>query len=155
MNEEKRLPDPNRPANNPTYPHLKVREKTFRTPEELEEKIEDFFSFCNNFCEETMSASGAIKLIKRPLIPTVNGLAAHLKISVECLHDYGADERHKDYHSVVKMAKERILAYKTMGLVNGKGSTQGLIFDLKNNHGWKEKVETDNKNEHIIKVEFE
>lgn len=152
---EKRNPDPNRPALNANYPNLKVKEKKFINAEEMAEHISEFFFHCDNNMEEVMSASGAIKEIKRPLVPTVHALAAWLGVSLECLNDYCNNEPYKEFHGLLKYVKDRILAMKTMALVNGKGSTQGLIFDLKNNHNWKDKVETDNKNEHIIRVEYE
>lgn len=151
---QKRLPDPNRPPNNPAFPHLLRKERKFTTPEEMEEKIVSFFFHCENNYEEVMSASGVIKKLRKPLTPTVHALAAWLEISTETLLDYEKDKGYEDFHFIVKMAKQKILAMKTMSLVNNKGATNGLIFDLKNNHGWKEKSEIDSKNEHRIVIDF-
>lgn len=157
LGKGRRLPDPNRPANNEVYPFLKVSEKLFKTPEELIEKIQEFFDECKDHQEEVMSASGVIKYVSRPMMPTVHALSSYLGIQMQTLSDYEKKEGYEPFHHVVKMAKEYIYGMKTLGLINGKGATQGLIFDLKNNHNWKDKVEveSDNRNEHIIKIEYD
>lgn len=156
MYGQKRLPDPNRPANNDVYPFLKVKEKAFRTPDELIEKITEFFDACKDHTEAVMSASGQIKDVSRPAVPTVQALASYLGIQMQTLSDYEKGDNYKEFHHVVKMAKEYIFAMKTLALINNKGATQGLIFDLKNNHNWKDKVEveTDNKNETTVLVKY-
>lgn len=152
-----RLPDPNRVHISPLYPNLVIRQRAYKTPEELAAKIDDFFTMCASHTEEVMSASGQIKNISRPLIPTEHALAMHLGISLRTFHNY---KNHKDYetlHDVANMASEIILGLKTVGLVNNKGNVEGIKFDLKNNYGWKDKfdVDSDNKNETIIKVTYE
>ncbi|MEO7535859.1 MAG: terminase small subunit [Ferruginibacter sp.] len=146
-----------RPALNPLYPHLKIKEKMFQTPADLKEKIDKYFGDLKLNTKEVMSASGAIKNIADPLIPTIEDFGSYLGLSKQSLLNYTSAEGYEDYHDIMTMARDRILGMKTRGLVNGKGSTSGIIFDLVNNHGYKNKaeVESNNKNEHIIKVQYD
>lgn len=146
------------PSNNnsqdPRLQNLKVMPFRFPEPEELERKIAEFFQHLEDNTEEVMSASGAIKNIKRPLMPTIEYFASYLDISVSALLKYEKEETHAKYNDIIARAKQKILGYKTLGLINGKGSATGLIFDLVNNHGYKNKseVETDGKQAITIKV---
>jgi hypothetical protein len=158
MKETKRKPDPTRPALNPNYPHLKIKEKMFATPEELQAKVDAYFEMLRTNVKEVMSASGAIKAIADPLIPTVEDFASYLGFkTTNTLSHYEKAEGYEAFHDIIQTAKSKILGMKTIGLVNGKGSTTGIIFDLVNNHGYKNKseVESDNKNETTIRVVYE
>jgi hypothetical protein len=151
-------PTPDRPANNPDYPHLKVKEKAFANADELYFKIEEYFDMCAENTKEVMSASGAIKNIADPLTPTIEDISAYLGFkTVKSFYNYGTAEGYEEFHDIVADARAKILGLKSRALVNGKGSTTGLIFDLVNNHGYKNKseVETDNKNDTTIRVVYE
>jgi hypothetical protein len=156
--QTKRTPNPNRPPNNPNYPRLKVKEKMFATPEELQFKVDEYFKSLKENVKEVMSASGSIKAIADPLIPTIEDFSAYLGFkTTNTLSHYEKAEGYEAFHDIIQTAKSKILGMKTIGLVNGKGSTSGLIFDLVNNHGYKNKseVESDNKNETTIRVVYE
>lgn len=104
-----------------------------------------------------MSASGAIKEIKEPLMPTIEYLVAFLDMRRDTLLEYEKGEGYEAYHEIVAKAKEKILGHKTLGLINGKGSARFGIFDLVNNHGYvdKQEIESDNKNDTTIRVVYE
>ena len=159
MAEMKReTPTKDRPFLNPDYPHLKIKEKSIESPELLQSRIDEYFEELKNNTKEVMSASGAIKLIADPLTPTVEHLSSWLGFkSYKTFYNYGNKEGYEEYFEVIEAAISKILGRKTLALVNGKGSTAGLIFDLVNNHGYKNKseVESDNKNETTIKVVYE
>lgn len=130
----------------------------FKDAEELETLINRYFREMDENTKEVMSASGAIKDIADPLTPTIESLSSYLGFkSVKTFYNYGEDESHKAFHDVIAAARAKILGKKTIALVNGKGSASGLIFDLVNNHGYKNKseVESDNKNQTTIKVVYE
>lgn len=153
-----RPPDPNRPANNPKHPELKVSEKLFKNAAELQAKIDEYFLQLKENKKEVMSASGAIKPIADPLMPTVEDFVSYLGFRTrQALLNYENGEGYEEFHDVVQAAKAKILGMKSLGLVNGKGSTTGLIFDLVNNHGYKNKqeIESDNKNDTTIRVVYE
>lgn len=89
------------------------------TPEEFKACVNSFFEYC-----ETE---------KKPL--TISRLAVYLCCDRKTLCNYS----HKDaYMPTIKRIKMLIEAEKNENLISGKGSTIGLIFDLKNNHDWKD-----------------
>lgn len=72
--------------------------------------------------------------------PTMAGLCYHLgfcdKDSFSHYETYG-----DDFSRTVKRARLRMEADRHSKLVSKETFTPGLIFDLKNNHGWKDKTE--------------
>jgi uncharacterized protein (UPF0254 family) len=157
---KKPVRDKDRPALNKNFPHLKIKERMFANDAELKEKIEAYFLELKNNKKEVMSASGQIKEIADPLIPTVEGLSAYLGFkTVKSLWNYTNDPAYSEFHDTLEAARAKILGQKMTGLVNGKGSASGLMFDLVNNHGYKNKseveVESNGKMETKIVVTYE
>jgi hypothetical protein len=76
--------------------------------------------------------------------PTILGLCEHLKIDRKTLLNY---ERNDEYFHTVKMAKERIEQFLENELFREQGQVTGVIFNLKNNFGWKDKQETEHSGE--------
>ena len=72
--------------------------------------------------------------------PTVSGLAYELNMSRQALLDY---QNKDEFLDTVKRAKLRIEIALEQHLFSG--SVAGAIFNLKNNFGWKDKTEVDNK----------
>lgn len=97
---------------------------------ELEKKIFEFFN------------DNEIK----GLIPTIEMLGVKLGMSRQAILNYQNSEQ---YGNIITEAKERITALKSQALVNGFGSTTGLIFDLKNNAGYSDKTEVVAKNYNV------
>jgi len=56
------------------------------------------------------------------------------------------DDEDGNYSDTLKKLKDKIEADKQDGLLTGKYNATGAIFDLKNNHGWKDKFETTTAN---------
>lgn len=95
----------------------------YKTPKELELKIEEFFKLKE----------------KDKLIPAVEMLAVHLGITRVTILSY--QNRNDKYEKIIIAAKEKITGMKVESMLNGKGSTIGIIFDLKNNAGFTDKQE--------------
>lgn len=94
----------------------------FKTVEELQKKIDDYFESCNEEFE--------------PI--TITGLALALDTSRETLCNY---EEKAEYFDTIKRAKLRVQhAYEKRLVKRGNG---GDIFALKN-FGWVDKTEVDN-----------
>ncbi|MBQ7660176.1 MAG: hypothetical protein IJS26_05540 [Alphaproteobacteria bacterium] len=94
----------------------------FKTVEELQKKIDDYFYSCDEESE--------------PI--TITGLALALDTTRETLCDY---EEKDAYSDTIKKAKLRVQhAYEKRLVKRGNG---GDIFALKN-FGWKDKSEVDN-----------
>lgn len=74
--------------------------------------------------------------------PTMAGLAYFLGFeSRDALADYEGYE--PPFSRTVKRARLRIETNRSQRLLDKDTFTPGLIFDLKNNHGWKDKTEAD------------
>lgn len=98
------------------------RPLNFKTVEELQEKIDNYFNSCNEESE--------------PI--TITGLALALGTTRETLCEY---EERDEFVDTVKTAKLRVQhAYEKRLVKRGNG---GDIFALKN-FGWKDKSEVDN-----------
>lgn len=94
----------------------------FKTVEELQKKIDDYFESCNEEFE--------------PI--TITGLALALDTSRETICNY---EEKAEYFDTIKRAKLRVQhAYEKRLVKRGNG---GDIFALKN-FGWVDKTEVDN-----------
>jgi hypothetical protein len=86
--------------------------------------------------------------------PTTAGLYVHLGIDKSTWADYG--KRH-GYEKIVETARDIILARKVQNL-NTRNSVQGIIFDLKANYGWKDRLEVtrvDGIEEYLARTEEE
>ena len=116
------------------------------TLEQLKEKVNDYFNYCDEACKPY----------------TVKGLACFLNVHYDTLIDWQNADRvfigmNKDeieeFSETVKMAKQRIEAYAEEELHTAR-NPNGIIFSLKNNFGsyWKDKVEVNNTNTNKINV---
>lgn len=96
----------------------------FQTAEAMEEAIEVYFKYV----EEN----------ERP--PTMAGLALALGFkSVGTLKNY--EKRGEDFAYIIEVARTRIEDWKNTLLLRAEKTVNGIIFDLKNNHGWADKIE--------------
>lgn len=96
----------------------------FKTVEELDEKINQYFTKCEN--------EG-----KRPFITE---MAFYLDTSRETLREY---KERPEYVDSIKRALARCEMELERNLLEGKVNPTGAIFNLKNNYGWRDKTETD------------
>lgn len=90
---------------------------------ELQKLIDEYFEFCD--------------LNNRPY--TITGLALWLDMDRKGLLRYEKDYEDEFCHAITR-AKERVQEFVECCLFR-KGIAQGVIFNLKNNFGWEEKVD--------------
>lgn len=105
------------------------RPPQYKTPEEMQAVIDDYFN------KDAWFEDGD----KKEFRPTISGLAYALDLSTVSIRNYAIKD---EFLSTVKRAKLKV----EMALENrlyGNNVT-GLIFNLKNNFGWKDKQEVDN-----------
>lgn len=115
------------------------REKQY-TVEEIQQKWNDYLSYCQNFTVSLLNNKGGVTEVPKPRIPTVGGFCNYIGITSEALENYEHREGYEAYFGTVKSIKDFIKGYKVDSLVNGEGNTTGLIFDLKVNYGMNEKT---------------
>lgn len=112
------------------------RPKIFETPEALQKAFDEYMGWCAAYTRPTLNNKGGITEVPAPRIPTVGDFCEYHKIDRRTLYEY--DQR-PEYSDTIKSIQERILERKHNALLNGEGNTTGLIFDLKCNHGWRDK----------------
>jgi len=84
--------------------------------------------------------------------PSVSGLCLDLNISRKTWAKYCAEDGYKD---VCDQAKLRIEAYLTEQLNERKKNLAGIIFNLQNNYGWREKKDITGETSNVVKIDFE
>ncbi len=102
----------------------KGRPKKYNDVETMEEKISKYFKEC--------------ELKQEPY--TITGLCLALNICRDTLSEYMKNEEFSD---TIKKAKLKVENYLEKHLITDS-STTGIIFNLKNNFGWKDKQENIN-----------
>lgn len=130
----------------------------FKSVEELEQKIASYFTECEGGWEEVTSYEPVYddkgkhkrdgnkyvyeevikKAYQNATPPTISGLAVYLDTSRETLLNY---EEREEFFDTIKKAKDTIHAMTEALLLNGTVQAAGVIFNLKNNWGWKDKTE--------------
>jgi hypothetical protein len=112
--------------------------RSFQTVEQLQEGINAYFDSCHD--RTIKIVRGGIELeVTEPL--TISGLACYLDVDRSTLHAYSAgdydDETHP-YSYAIKKAGAKIEADKVSKSMLGMYDRSICIFDLKNNHGWRD-----------------
>lgn len=140
----------------------------FKSVEEVEKKIEEYFESCFEdkwFDEIARDENGNKQLDnngKYLYIPikkkvqikpmTITGLASYLGTNRTTLINY---ENRESFFDTIRKAKETIEAnYEERALVQ-QNNPMFSIFALKNNFDWKDKSEVENTDTNINKVEIE
>jgi hypothetical protein len=112
-------------ANSPAYKAQLGFYPMYQSAEAMEFAIDAYF---NLIAEE-----------KRP--PTMAGLALALGFkSTKSMKAY--EDRGEGFAMVVEVARTRIEEWKNELLLKSGSQASGVIFDLKNNHGWAEKSQS-------------
>lgn len=121
--------------------HAGGRPKLFKTVEELEEKIQEYFAYCDarvvqGYDNKTNEQFAYVS----PEPYTMSGLAYYLGMDRRSLINYKNDQ---EFFPTIKAARDRVEMDIDRRL-NDKGTfTPGLIFNLKNNFGWKDQTQQD------------
>jgi hypothetical protein len=100
----------------------------YETPDDLDKDIQDYFE-----TDAYIDVGDA-----RMFAPTVEGLAYHLGMTRQTLLNY---EEKEQFFDTIKRAKQRIGIALEQRLYGN--NVTGIIFNLKNNFGWKDKTETE------------
>ena len=96
----------------------------------LEQRITGYWHFCG------ITEMASLKGRKIKNIPTISGLALWLGTNRQTLINYGERE---EFFDTIKKAKATIEAFNEQMLFSGKNVT-GVIFNLKNNFRWKDRL---------------
>lgn len=119
------------------------RPPKYETPEEMQRIIDLYYIACKLNSTESEVPEGLTEEEAHTIqhiddvVPTISGLAYTLGMSTEALRNY---EQKDEFLATVKKAKQRV----EMSLEQRLAGTAvtGSIFSLKNNFGWKDKIDT-------------
>lgn len=100
-------------------------------PADVQEKWLAYCRQCDTYTEQQRYRSELLD-VPKPVIYTVEGFCLFAGITQTELEKY---ERNKNFKTVFKNIRFAVLCRKLHALVNGEGSTTGLVFDLKANYG--------------------
>ena len=115
------------------------RPLTFKTPEELQKVIDEYFEWCDARAVKKADDSGKEYFVSYPAPYTMSGLARRIGLSRQGLLDYANKDEFLD---TIKEARNKVHEDVETRLMDGKAQA-GAIFNLKNNFGWKDKTETE------------
>ena len=124
--------------------HAGGRPPKYTNAEEIQKKIDEYFNSCFTILRDEggnimLDYDGNVR--KRQIKPfTITGLGLALGMSRQDLINYSKKD---EFFDTIKKAKMRVENYLEEKLISD-GSSTGIIFNLKNNYGWKDKQETIN-----------
>lgn len=110
-----------------------ARPKLYDSVEKLEKDIEDYFKMCD----------------KKNKPYTMSGLALSLDMTRQSLVNYSKEDK---FFYTIKRARQKVEAQLEENLYR-LGNNSGVIFNLKNNFDWKDKVDVETNKEQLNKVE--
>ncbi|MFW9969289.1 MAG: DNA-packaging protein [Candidatus Odinarchaeota archaeon] len=119
-----------------TVPIKGGRPKAFKSVEEMQEKINAYFEYCDNL---NVDDKGNRKIIK-PY--TMQGLCVYLDIARDTWNQYS---KKSEFSDACKKARQKVEAATVEGASTNKLNPVFTIFNLKNNFGWTDKVEVTTK----------
>lgn len=96
----------------------------YKTEEELQKGIDNYFKECDK--------------LGKPY--TMSGLALSLELDRKTLLNYSNREK---YSPLIKKAKAKVETMLEENLYR-VGNNSGIIFNLKNNYGWRDQIEVQN-----------
>lgn len=109
----------------------------FKTVEELQEKIDAYFQACDSRMSTVVLKNGSLAAAPNPRPYTITGLALALETTRDLLIDYAEKDEFSD---AIKNAKLKCQNFAEESLWTEKIAA-GVIFNLKNNYGWRDKTE--------------
>jgi hypothetical protein len=110
----------------------------FKSVEELQTKIDDYFDYCDNRIVNVLDKKGEVQKVKQPRPYTLAGLAYYLDTDRKTLLNYSYRD---EYFPAIARARRKCESYANEQLF--EGNDRGAKFSLMNNHeGYSDKQET-------------
>ena len=121
------------------------------TKKGLEKAVEGYFASISRTVDardedgEPMlnDAGEAIRVTQYVRPPSVGGLCLYLGIDRSTWQNYADRELHPEFQEITAYARMCMEAYLEEQLLTREKNVQGLIFNLQNNYGWREKREVE------------
>lgn len=132
------------------------RSKQWETPEKLQIDIDEYFTKCE---VRTIKVYDKVKKtvieIFKPIPYTIEGLCEVLDCGRHALLNYEKQAGYEEFFTTIKKAKLKIQRNKLERGLDGESNPAVTIFDLKNNHDYKDKTEATNINYNITPTKEE
>lgn len=117
--------------------------KQWDTSEDLQKDIDKYFKECNERIVEVYDKKQQeVIKIKKPIPYTIEGLCDVLECCRDTLLNYEKQKGYEEYFDTIKKAKNKIQRNKVERGLDGESNPAVTIFDLKNNHNYKDKTES-------------
>lgn len=116
--------------------------KTFKTVKELQAAIDKYFDLCDSRVVKYFDkAKQTVIEIPKPIPYTTEGLCEVLGCSRQTLLNYEKHPGYEEFFDTVMRARLKIQKNKVERALDGDSNPNFSMFDLKNNHGYKDKRE--------------
>lgn len=116
------------------------RPKKYNTVDEMQVLIDEYFESCFADVPLRTKDGDVIGFERQQTRPyTITGLCLALDMSRDALLEY---QGNKEFADTISRAKLKIHNYAEEQLFQSKNPA-GVMFNLKNNYGWKDKTETE------------
>jgi hypothetical protein len=122
--------------------------KYWKTPEELQSAIDEYFIWCDMQKRQVYDKQKqkVVDLVYQ--VPyTIEGLCEILECDRHTLLNYEKTKGYEEYFTIIKKAKIKIQRNKLERGLTGESNPAVTIFDLKNNHKYKDKQEFEHSGE--------
>lgn len=131
----------------------KLRTKHWKTPEELQAAVDDYFQWVeDNPLEVEESSVGKQVTIRRHRPCTIEGLATHLDVHRATIYNYGDREGYEAYFDIITRAKQKIVnSHIEHGLANIYNAPM-TKFILTNTSDYRDRVEQSNDGELTVRI---
>ncbi len=124
-----------------------ARPRKIDSPETLQATFDEYIGHCKAFTKPVLSNAGKLVDVPTPRVPTVGEFCRFMQMDRNTLDEYNT---RPEFSRTIKSIHEAIHDAKQIALLNGEGNTTGIIFDLKCNHGWKDKQTIEHEGEIIV-----
>ena len=119
--------------------HAGGRPVLYKNVEDMQMIIDEYFEWCDNRAVKIYDdKTHDEKMISSPAPYTMSGLARRLGMSRQSLINYANKDKFLD---AIKKARDRVEEDVESRMNERHTFTPGLIFNAKNNFGWKDKTE--------------
>lgn len=130
------------------------RPRKYKTKKALETAIESYFNSISRTVPVTnlgvKVTNDAGELMHRTEYlrpPSISGMCLYLGIERSTWQNYCNPKLHPEFQDVTAMARVRIEAYLEEELLTREKNVQGIIFNLQNNYGWRNKPDKEREDE--------
>lgn len=139
------MTEQDKPTTSSTTKHTRGRPKLFKSVDDITDKIDAYFSYCDNRIQQVYSAKadGVIEVMNAAPY-TLSGLAYALGVDRKTLYNYSKDQ---DFFPTIKRARDRVEADIDERMSDKQTFTPGLIFNAKNNFGWVDQTKVEHSGE--------